>query len=272
MRLALSLLAAVLVAAALPGPASATDSPLSGEALLGRDVEVRAGPSAGAPALRALPRGTVVTSLGSPRGTGFAEIGIGGRPAGYVPVDALASIYGPREVSGAVALLSRRLVAPDGGLDASHVLRRPVAAAEARDGKRRQTRLPAGTPVALLDVADGKARVAADGTAGAAVEPDALLPIAGVHGGEPGRGEPRGHYLARVGEHASPAEAEAAWQALLRAAPHLGVHGRFVYPVLGPGLRFALAFGPMDRAGADSACLSLAQRQTDCWITELLAY
>jgi hypothetical protein len=258
-------------------PASATDSPLAGEALLARDVDLREGPSLEAPVVRSLAKGTTVSSLGSPRGTGFMQVGIGGRPVGYVPAGSLASIYAPREVSGTVAVVARDRVAPGGQLDGSHVLRRSTTGTEIRDGKRREAKLEPGTVLGLLDMRDGKARLASETIASVTLDPDALLPIVGVHDlgsgqSAAGQGQALGLYVARVGDYPAPAEAEAAWDVLLRQAPHLGEHRRFVYPVLGRTLRFALAFGPFDKAGADAACLSLAQRQADCWIVEVAAY
>jgi uncharacterized protein YgiM (DUF1202 family) len=63
--------------------------PLTGEVVLNRDVEVRIGPSENARILTTLRRGRALNALGTPRGTSWTEVAIGGRPIGYVPADSL---------------------------------------------------------------------------------------------------------------------------------------------------------------------------------------
>lgn len=67
----------------------ATGAPLTGEVVLNRDVEVRAGPSQEARILRTLQGGKPLNALDTPRGTGWTLVAIGGQPIGYVPADAL---------------------------------------------------------------------------------------------------------------------------------------------------------------------------------------
>lgn len=63
--------------------------PLTGEVVLNRDVEVRIGPSENARILRTMKKGAALNALGTPRGTSWTEVAIGGRPIGYVPADSL---------------------------------------------------------------------------------------------------------------------------------------------------------------------------------------
>ena len=63
--------------------------PLTGEVVLNRDVEVRIGPGENARILRTMKKGAALNALGTPRGTSWTEVAIGGRPIGYVPADSL---------------------------------------------------------------------------------------------------------------------------------------------------------------------------------------
>lgn len=258
---------ALLVAAGLGNPASA-DPVRTGEALLAREVEIRASPDATAPVVMRLPRGSVVMALGSPRRSGFNQIALHGRAIGYVPNDVLASVDGPREVTGSVASVSRRL-APEGVLHGSHAVRRPVTARETRKDKRRSVKLEAGAVLSLVGMQGGKASFAWDGGT-IELDASAVLPVIGIHD----RALPAGtsFHLARLGEHPDPASAFAQWRRLAGAVPLLAQHTPFAYPEAA-GRGFTLAFGPFfERREAEAACAALSRQLLDCWLVEGTAF
>lgn len=268
-----SFLAAVLAAGALSlsAPPALAQAVTAGEALLEREVEVRLSPDAAAPATATLAKGSVVMALGAPRGRPFTEIVAADGGVGYVPSDVLRSIYAPRRPTGTVALVSRARWAPDGILRGSHVARRAATGTGVRDGKRATIKVEPGTVLSLLDMQAGKPRLASDAVASVTLDPDALLPIAGVHDYAFGRAD-AGLLLARLGEHADPAGARAAWDRLSAAIPLLARHAPFVFPAPGDPTRFTLAFGPLDRRGAEATCTALAQRLVDCWLLDVAVY
>jgi hypothetical protein len=269
--LLMPVLAAVLAAGALQAPPAPAQTVAMGEALLERDVGVRLSPDAAAPVTATLAKGSVVMALGAPRGLPFTEIVAAGGGVGYVPSDVLRSIYAPRPSTGTVALVSRARWAPDGILRGSHVVRRTATGTGVRDGKRATIKVEPGTVLSLLDVQAGKPRLASDTVASVTLEADALLPIAGVHDYAFGRAE-TGLLLARLGEHADPAGAQAAWDRLSAAIPLLARHDPFVFPAADDPTRFTLAFGPLDRRDAEAACTALAQRMVDCWLLDVAVY
>lgn len=90
--LAVALAWAGLIAAAPPARAQspvAIGAPLTGEVVLNRDIEVRIGPSEDARIVMTLKQGKALNALGTPRGTYWTEVAIGGQPIGYVPADSL---------------------------------------------------------------------------------------------------------------------------------------------------------------------------------------
>ena len=98
---------ATLLAATVP-PAYAQSpvaigAPLEGPVVLNRDVEVRIGPSQDARIISTMKGGRAVNALGTPRGTTWTQIAIGGQPIGYVPADSLVPVYVPRPVPVAPA-------------------------------------------------------------------------------------------------------------------------------------------------------------------------
>ncbi|MBP2299957.1 SH3 domain-containing protein [Azospirillum picis] len=77
-----------------PAPARAQSpvaigAPLTGEVVLNRDIEVRIGPGEDARIVMTLKQGKALNALGTPRGTAWTEVAIGGKPIGYVPADSL---------------------------------------------------------------------------------------------------------------------------------------------------------------------------------------
>ncbi|HSK38512.1 MAG TPA: hypothetical protein VK943_01985 [Arenibaculum sp.] len=267
--LSMAVLAAVLALGAGAGVLAA-GMVTTGEALLGRDVEVRSAPDPAAAIVLRLPRGTVVMALGSARGSAFNEIAIGGRSTGFVPNDALTSIYGPREIAGRVAVVARSRWAADGILRGSHVVTRTVTGIEQRDGKPHRTKVERGTVLSLLGVRDGKPHLASDTITGISLPADALLPIIGVHD-YPVSTTGTTFHIARMDERPDPAEARALWHDLTLSLPQLAGYTPFIYPSISQSLRFSLAFGPLDRSGADAACAALSQSMIDCWVVEVVA-
>lgn len=90
--LAVALAWAGLFAATPPARAQspvAIGAPLTGEVVLNRDIEVRIGPSEDARIVMTLKQGKALNALGTPRGTYWTEVAIGGQPIGYVPADSL---------------------------------------------------------------------------------------------------------------------------------------------------------------------------------------
>ncbi len=73
----------------------ATGAPLEGPVTLNRDVEVRVGPNQDARIVKTMKSGESVNALGTPRGTAWTQIAIGGQPVGYVPADSLDTVYIP---------------------------------------------------------------------------------------------------------------------------------------------------------------------------------
>lgn len=63
--------------------------PLTGEVVLNRDVEVRIAPNENARIVMTLDEGKPLNALGTPRGTSWTQVAIGGQPIGYVPADSL---------------------------------------------------------------------------------------------------------------------------------------------------------------------------------------
>lgn len=253
------------------GEALAAGMVATGEALLGRDVEVRSAPDPAAGVVLRLPKGTVVMALGSARGSTFNEIAIGGRGTGFVPNDTLTSIYGPREIAGRVAVVARSRWAANGILKGSHVVTRTVTGTEQRDGKPRRTKVERGAVLSLLGVRDGKAHFASETITAISLPADALLPIVGVHD-YPVSTTGTTFYIARMDERPDPAEARARWHELTRSLPQLAGYKPFIYPSIAQSLRFSLAFGPLDRSGADATCMALSQRMVDCWVLEVVAH
>lgn len=262
------LAAAILLLAAGPGTPALAGVVRAGEALLSREVEVRASPDAASPVVTKLPKGTVVMALGSPRHSGFNQIALRGREIGYVPNEVLLSIDGPREVTGHVAAVSRRL-APEGFLYGSHAVRRPVTAVETRKGKRKSVKLEAGAVLALVGMRGGKASFAwGDGTI--ELDPAAVLPVAGVYERMPVTGAT--FHLARLGEHPNPASAYEAWRRLAHTLPLLAPYTPFAYPAAS-GEGYTLAFGPFfQRSEAEATCTALSRQLLNCWLVEGTAF
>jgi hypothetical protein len=249
--------------------------PQNGETILNRDIDVRTAPDEGSRVVMSLPKGKTVMAFGTPRRTTWTQIGLRGRDIGYVPSDSLDPIFVAREISGRAAVVSRIRWAPDGTLRGTHVVTEAVKSTERRKGKQSEVKLERGQVLGLLDVQGRQANMSSESMASVAVPVNALIPIIGVHDYDFGKGgTARSFYILRVGDYLTPVESENAWADFVTAAgPQYAGQTRFIFPLIGPqGLSFALAFGPHDRAGANNACVALAQRMLDCWLIEIQAF
>ena len=277
----------------------AIGAPLTGEVVLNRDIEVRIGPNGDARIVMTLKRGKALNALGTPRGTSWTEVAIGGQPIGYVPVDSLdPALMVARPVTGgnggsgggakpakageATTLPHRdAAVVPRASWEIAAqvpaqgyvVATRNIAATEILDNrKQRSFTLRKGDVVGLVDASNGRATLSMPGRSKAVVTVDGLVgvvapyPLAGMPPISPGP-----IYAARLGEYVSHAEGLRAWQEFVDGA---GTAYRelppMVWPVFrGPRTTFEMGLGPFTRNQVDNVCGVLAQRGRDCWVIEL---
>ncbi|MCW2238265.1 SH3 domain-containing protein [Azospirillum canadense] len=274
----------------------AIGAPLTGEVVLNRDIEVRIGPNEDARIVMTLSRGKALNALGTPRGTGWTEVAIGGQPIGYVPVDSLdPALMVARPVSTAGGSGGARAAKP--GEPAVHhrnaavvpraaweiaaqvpaqgyvVATQPIAATEILDSKKRRGfTLRKGDVVGVIDASNGRATLSMPGRSKAVATVDGLVgvvapyPLPGMPPLEPGP-----LYAARLGEYVSHAEGMRAWQEFTAGA---GSAYRdlppMVWPVFrGPRTTYDMGLGPFTRTQVDNVCGALAQRGRDCWVIEL---
>jgi len=284
----------------------ATGMPLEGPVLLNRDVEVRVGPSQDARIISTMQSGRAVNALGTPRGTNWTHIAIGGQPVGYVPADALDPVYVPRPVPSPAAAATapkpdRDAAGKDGKAAPSPrhasgalvpraawetaspapplgyvVATRAVRATELLEGKKSTAlTLKKGQVVGLADVRNGRADLVVPGRGRVVADFDGLLGVAAPYplAGEPAL--PAGPvYAVKLGEFVSYAEGLRAWTELT-AGPAAQYKDRppMVWPVFREGrVTYDMGVGPFTRMQIDGACTTLAQRGRDCTIVELEAF
>ncbi|HYG88206.1 MAG TPA: SH3 domain-containing protein [Azospirillum sp.] len=292
------MVAAVLVLAAVPTRAQspvAIGAPLEGPVVLNRDVEVRIGPSQDARIVMTMKSGRSVNALGTPRGTNWTQVAIGGQPVGYVPADSLDPVYVPRSTpntattapppkDGKAAQAPRHgtgALVPRASWEAAApapaqgyvVATRAVRATEVLDGKKRVgVTLKKGQVVGLADVTQGRAELALPGRGKVVADLDGLLGVASPYPlpGEPPL--PTGPvYAVKLGEYVSYAEGLRAWTEFT-AGPGVQYRDRppMVWPVFRDGRAvYDMGVGPFTRLQIDTACTTLAQRGRDCSIINL---
>lgn len=287
----------------LPGLAQspvAIGAPLTGEVVLNRDIEVRIGPNEDARIVMTLKQGKGLNALGTPRGTFWTEIAIGGQPIGYVPADSLdpALMVTGRPAVGGDAPRPAKPAAdgkpgdpPLSGRTAAVVPReswdrasqtpgqgyvvaaKPVGATEFLDTKKRRGfTLRRGDVVGVISVANGQATLALPAGTRAVAPLDGLIgvvapyPLPGMPPIEPGM-----LYGAKLGEYVSYSEGLRAWKEFT-AGPGSAYRDLppMVWPVFkGSRTLYDMGVGPFTRLQVDTACGTLAQRGLDCTVIEL---
>ncbi|MBP2310326.1 SH3 domain-containing protein [Azospirillum melinis] len=300
--LALVLACAGTVAATPPAWAQspvAIGAPLTGEVVLNRDIEVRIGPSEDARIVMTLKQGKALNALGTPRGTYWTEIAIGGQPIGYVPADSLdpaLMVTGRPAIGGEGPRPSRpaanqpadappphrsAAVVPRAAWDKAAqtpaegyvVAAGPISATEIlANRKRRSFTLRKGDVVALIGAADGEATLALPAGTRALAPVQGLVgvaapyPLPGMPPVEPGM-----LYGIKLGEYVSYAEGLRAWKEFT-AGPGSAYRDlpAMVWPVFRKGrLLYEVGVAPFTRLQVDTACGTLAQRALDCTVIEL---
>ncbi len=307
--LAIALAGAGVIAAAPPAWAQspvAIGAPLTGEVVLNRDIEVRIGPSEDARIVMTLKQGKALNALGTPRGTYWTEVAIGGQPIGYVPADSLDPALmvtgrpaiggeGPRAhkpagpakpdsgKSPADAPTPHRsaAVVPRAAWDKAAqtpaegyvVAAGPISATEILSNrKRRPFTLRQGDVVALIGAANGEATLALPAGTRALAPVQGLVgvvapyPLPGMPPVEPGM-----LYGIKLGEYVSYAEGLRAWKEFT-AGPGNAYRDLppMVWPVFRKGrLLYEVGVAPFTRLQVDTACGTLAQRGLDCTVIEL---
>ncbi|PWC48474.1 SH3 domain-containing protein [Azospirillum sp. TSA6c] len=300
--LALVLACAGSVAATPPAWAQspvAIGAPLTGEVVLNRDIEVRIGPSEDARIVMTLKQGKALNALGTPRGTYWTEIAIGGQPIGYVPADSLDPALmvtgrpaiggeGPRpskpaanQPADATPPHRSAAVVPRAAWDKAAqtpaegyvVAAGPISATEIlANRKRRSFTLRKGDVVALIGAADGEATLALPAGTRALAPVQGLVgvaapyPLPGMPPVEPGM-----LYGIKLGEYVSYAEGLRAWKEFT-AGPGSAYRDlpAMVWPVFRKGrLLYEVGVAPFTRLQVDTACGTLAQRALDCTVIEL---
>ena len=277
----------------------AIGAPLTGEVVLNRDIEVRIGPGEDARIVMTLKQGKALNALGTPRGTYWTEVAIGGQPIGYVPADSLDPALmvtgrpaiggeGPRPPKPAAsqpadAPLPHRsaAVVPRAAWDKAAqtpaegyvVAAGPISATEILSNrKRRGFTLRKGDVVALIGAANGEATLALPAGTRAVAPVQGLVgvvapyPLPGMPPVEPGM-----LYGIKLGEYVSYAEGLRAWKEFT-AGPGSAYRDLppMVWPVFRKGrLLYEVGLAPFTRLQVDTACGTLAQRGLDCTVIEL---
>nr|WP_295836153.1 SH3 domain-containing protein [uncultured Azospirillum sp.] len=314
LRPLLPVLAALLACAGIaasPSPAWAQSpvaigAPLTGEVVLNRDIEVRIGPSEDARIVMTLKQGKALNALGTPRGTYWTEVAIGGQPIGYVPADSLdpALMVTGRPAIGGEGPRAHKPAGPakpDSGKPSTDaapphrsaavvpraawdkaaqtpaegyvVAAGPISATEILSNrKRRHFTLRQGDVVALIGAANGEATLALPAGTRALAPVQGLVgvvapyPLPGMPPVEPGM-----LYGIKLGEYVSYAEGLRAWKEFT-AGPGSAYRDLppMVWPVFRKGrLLYEVGVAPFTRLQVDTACGTLAQRGLDCTVIEL---
>lgn len=283
----------LLLAVARPVPAQnpvIIGGPLEGEVVLNRNVEVRIGPSENARIVMTMEKGKPLNALGTPRGTTWTQVAIGGQPIGYVPADALDPVTVPRPPPAArpPALAPPAKVAavvPKAAWDVANgtpaqgfvVATRAISATEFFDGRKQRTvSLRQGQVVGLSSADNGRAELLVPGRGRVVVGLDGLLGVAAAYP-RPGL-PPVGTgplYAARLGEYISYDEGVRAWRAFTGGPA--GSEYRDLPPMVWPVFRggrayFQMGVGPFAGPELDRACALLAQRGLDCAPVDLQTF
>lgn len=305
--LAILLACAGTVAATPPARAQspvAIGAPLTGEVVLNRDIEVRIGPSEDARIVMTLKQGKALNALGTPRGTYWTEVAIGGQPIGYVPADSLdpaLMVTGRPAIGGEGPRAHKPGTKPDSGKPPADappphrsaavvpraawdkaaqtpaegyvVAAGPIHATEILSNrKRRPFTLRQGDVVALIGAANGEATLALPAGTRALAPVQALVgvvapyPLPGMPPVEPGM-----LYGIKLGEYVSYSEGLRAWREFT-AGPGSAYRDLppMVWPVFRKGrLLYEVGVAPFTRLQVDTACGTLAQRGLDCTVIEL---
>jgi hypothetical protein len=303
MRPAVFAFAALLAATAALAPSAVRaqnpvqiGAPLTGETVLNRDVEVRIAPNENGRIVMTLDKGKPLNALGTPRGTSWTQVAVGGQPIGYVPADSLDPALAvrplqlpapPRRAPGAgpagyISPTAAAALAPKAAWDRAQspqakgyvLLLDDVQGPPPKDPKKpKGPALRRGDVAGLLDVAGDQARLIAPG--GARVEAP-LSKMMGVMSGYPLPGQsPLGVgpiYAARLGEYIDYAEGRRAWDVFVRGPAGGEFRDRppMVWPMLrGDTLTYQMGIGPFSAGELDNICPTLAQRGFACAIIEL---
>jgi hypothetical protein len=289
---------AVLLAGAIPVPAWSQSAvsigaPLTGEVVLNRDVEVRSQPSEAGRILSTLTHGKAVDALGTPRGSTWTQIGIGGVPLGYVPADALDPVYvvtpppragsnggsagqptgKPAAIAAAIVAKAAFDAAGGNGTQGYVVATRNFAATEALDGgKQRSVAIRKGQVLGLTGTRNGTLALTMSGHSALEAKADGVIGVATVYP-EP-RPSAGSLYVGRLGEFLSYDEGIAAWRRFV-AGPGAAYADRtpIVWPVFQGGrMVFEAGVGPLPNAELSGVCAPLSRQGYDCKPIALKGY
>lgn len=267
----------------------AIGAPLTGEVVLNRDVEVRVGPAENARIVMTLSKGKALNALGTPRGTTWTQVAIGGQPIGYVPAASLDPVYIPRfpatgPVRDRADTAPVAAVVPKAAWDAAAALpahgyvvaTRSLGTTEFLDGRKRRTvTLRAGQVVGLAEVQNGRADLAVPGRGRVVAGLDGLMGVAAPYPLPGMPAVPTGPlFAARLGEYVSHEEGMRAWRAFT-SGPGMQYRDRppMVWPVFRAGRAYwQMGVGPFSGVELDGACAVLAQRGFDCVPVELKTF
>lgn len=275
------------------------DAPVSGDAVLNRDIEVRVAPSENARILSTLGQGDRVEALDTPRGLGWTRIGKGGVPLGFIPKDALDAVpvppvrapakpptrapaappaaspgkNAPTDADRRVAIVPRATlsVLGEGNVGALVATRNITVREKLPGGKTRSTTIRKGQAVGLAAVRGETLEVVIPGGAAAETSWTGWLGVGAVRP-DPAPGGPL--VMGLLGEYTSFEEGTASVRAFV-AGP--GSAWRDGPPLLWPVFRsgrvaWRAAVGPMSPVELDRACSVLTRRGDDCRVIETVSF
>jgi len=273
------------------------DAPVSGDATLNRDIEVRVAPSENARILSTLNQGDHVEALDTPRGMGWTRIGKGGVPLGFVPKDALDAVpvppvrapakppspatppvaapgkTDPTDADRRVAIVPRATLSAlgEGNVGALVATRNITLREKLPGGKTRSTTIRKGQAVGLAAVRGETLEVVIPGGTAAETNWTGWLGVGAIRP-DPAPGGPL--VMGLLGEYASYEEGAASVRAFV-AGP--GAAWRDKPPLLWPVFRsgrvaWRAAVGPMSPVELDRACSVLTRRGDDCRVIEAVSY
>lgn len=267
-------------------------APLTGEVVLNRDAEVRIAPNENGRIVMTLEKGKPLNALGTPRGTTWTQVAIGGQPIGYVPADSLDPALAVRPLNlppaprraanDVVSPTASAALAPKAAWDRAQsaqakgyvAVLADVAGPPPKDPKKpKGPALRKGEVAGLLDVVGNEAQLLAPGGVRVTAPLGGMI---GVISGYPLPGQsPLGVgpiYAARLGEYISYAEGRRAWDMFIRSPAGGEFRDRppMVWPMLrGETLTYQMGLGPFNAGELDNVCPLLAQRGYACTILEL---